>query len=134
MFEELKKIEEFHGHLGPYVVVGYRMGRIANEKLGSNPFTKKAVVWTGIKPPVSCMIDGIQMGSGCTIGKGNLEVKNKCIPKATFSNDSGKNIEITLKEIIRNEIDTTVTDDNIVCYSEKLFKKTDQELFEIKRV
>ena len=132
MHEELKKIEEFHGHLGPYVVIGYRMGRIANEKLGSDPFTKKATVWTGVKPPVSCIIDGIQIGSGCTTGKGNLEVKNKQTPKAFFSNKNGQNIEINLKENIRNEIDTTVNEENIISYSEKLFRKTDQELFEIK--
>jgi formylmethanofuran dehydrogenase subunit E len=132
LHEELKKIEGFHGHLGPYVVVGYRMGKIANEKLGSDPFTKKAVVWTGTKPPISCMIDGIQLGSGCTAGKGNLEIKNKNTPKATFSNNNGKNIEINLKETIRNEIDTTVNEENITRYSEKLFRKKNQELFEIK--
>lgn len=132
MHEELKKIEEFHGHLGPYVVIGYRMGKIANEKLGSDPFTKKAIVWTGIKPPISCMIDGIQIASGCTTGKGNLEIKNKDTPKAIFSNKNRRNIEINLKERVRKEIDTTVNEENIIAYSERLFRKKDQELFEIK--
>lgn len=129
--EELKKIEEFHGHLGPYVVVGYRMGRIANKELGSDPFSKKVVVCTGTKPPLSCLIDGIQMSSGCTTGKGNLEIKNEYVAKAIFSKNSGKGIEIILKENVKNEIDTTVTEENIISYSEKLFEKTDQELFEI---
>ncbi|HEC81191.1 MAG TPA: hypothetical protein ENI42_02025, partial [Thermoplasmatales archaeon] len=40
MKETLKRIEQFHGHLGPYVVLGYRMGIIANKFLGENPFKK----------------------------------------------------------------------------------------------
>jgi formylmethanofuran dehydrogenase subunit E len=130
--EELKNIEKFHGHLGPYVVVGYRMGKIANKKLGSDPFSKKVLVYTGKIPPLSCLIDGIQISSGCTIGKGNLEVKNENQAKAIFSKNSGKGIEITLKEEIKQEIDTNVTEENLVKISEKIFKKTDNELFKIK--
>ena len=40
MDETLDLIEKFHGHLGPYVVLGYRIGLIANEKLGKDPFSK----------------------------------------------------------------------------------------------
>ena len=131
MNEELKQIEKFHGHLGPYVLIGYRMGKIANEKLGDDPFSKKAVVSTGTNPPLSCVIDGIQMSSGCTLGKGNINVISKGIPKAVFSNNGGNKIEIILKDSIRNEIDTTVTEENIVSFTEKLFEKSDEELFEV---
>ena len=134
MDETLKRIEQFHGHLGPYAVIGYRMGKIANEKLEPNPFSKKATVWTGTKPPLSCIVDGIQISSGCTLGKGNLTVKPDGIPKASFSNNSGKKIEITLKKSIQKEIDETVTEENIVSYSEQIFQKSDEELFEIMRI
>jgi len=129
--DALKNIEEFHGHIGPYAVIGYRMGKIANEKLGKNPFGKKAHVWTGKKPPMSCIIDGIQMSSGCTLGKGNLKVVSGNIPKVRFSNNDGKQVEILLRKSIKNEIDTTVTEQNIISYSEKLYQKPDIELFEI---
>ena len=131
MNETLKQIQQFHGHLGPYAVIGFRMGKIAIEKLGSDPFGKKAVVLTGTKPPLSCIVDGIQLSSGCTIGKGNLTVKDEGIPKAHFSTDDGKQIEIKLKNLIQNEIDTTVTEENIVNYSEQIFEKSDQELFDL---
>ena len=129
--ETLKQIEQFHGHLGPYAVIGYRMGLIANKKLGSDPFSKKAVVWTGPNPPLSCIVDGIQISSGCTYGKGNISVKDKDIAKAEFLIDNGNKIEITLKSSIRKEIDTKVTEENIIEYSEKMFEKTDEELFAI---
>jgi formylmethanofuran dehydrogenase subunit E len=130
--EELKNIERFHGHIGPYAVIGFRMGKIANEKLGNNPFSKKAQVWTSSKPPMSCIIDGIQMSSGCTLGKGNLTIFSGKLPKVLFSNNDGKQIEIHLRESIKNEIDTNVTEQNIISYSEELFQKRDTELFEFR--
>ena len=131
MDKELKKIEEFHGHLGPFVVIGYKMGEIANQKLGKNSFTKKAIVLTGIKPPVSCIIDGIQISSGCTLGKGNIKVKTDGIPKAVFTNNDNEKVEIMLKKEIQREINTTVTKENMAEYSEKIFKKSNQEIFDI---
>ena len=129
--ETLKKIEQFHGHLGPYAVIGYRMGKIANEKLGSDPFSKNAFIYTGTTPPLSCIVDGIQISSGCTLGKGNLTVNFEGIPKVIFKTKNGKLLEITLKESIQNEIEANVTEENIISYSEKIYEKFDQELFDI---
>jgi len=132
MNEILKQIEQFHGHLGPYAVIGYKMGEIANQVLGSDSFSKKAVVWTGTTPPVSCIIDGIQMSSGCTLGKGNISINSADgTPKACFTDNDGKHVEIMLKASIKHEIDTTVTEDNIVRFSEQLYQRSNQELFEI---
>lgn len=126
----LKQIEQFHGHLGPYVVVGYKMGKIANQILGSDSFSKKAFVWTGTNPPLSCIIDGIQISSGCTLGKGNISVYQKGVPKARFISN-GRHVEIELKTNIQQEIDTTVTEENIIKYSEQLYNRSNKELFEI---
>ena len=131
MNETLEKIEQFHGHIGPYAVIGYRMGEIANKMLGADPFCKKAVVWTGTNPPLSCIVDGIQISSGCTFGKGNITVKHENLAKAEFSNNDGKHIKITLKPSIQEEIDTKVTDKNIVLYSEKFCNLSDEKLFKI---
>ena len=129
--DELKQIQKFHGHLGPYVVIGYMMGKLANENLGPDPFSKSVVVWTGLTPPLSCLIDGIQISSGCTLGKGNIAVKPDGIPKARFTNKNGKHIEISLKHDIKHEIDTTVTERNAESYSKQLFRRSNQELFDI---
>ena len=131
MDETLKQIEKFHGHLGPYAVIGYRMGMIANEKLGNAPFCKKAKVYTGTTPPVSCIIDGIQLSSNCTLGKGRISVEDKNTAKAEFISEENKKVTIVLKPAIKEEIDTTVTQENIVEYSEEIFTKSDEELFEI---
>jgi hypothetical protein len=69
----LQKAIEFHGHLGPYMVLGLRVGWLARNRLSAGPFDIRADVGCPAKPPGSCFIDGVQMGSGCTLGKANLE-------------------------------------------------------------
>jgi formylmethanofuran dehydrogenase subunit E len=132
MDEELIKIKDFHGHLGPYVVIGYKIGLIAKEKLNNNPFLLNATIWTKTSPPMSCAVDGIQLSSGCTLGKGNICVKKSNELKAEFTGKDGKALEILLKPEIRQDIETNVTEENMANYSEKLFEKPDFELFEIK--
>ena len=129
MDETLKTIEQFHGHLGPYAVIGYKMGKIACEQLGSDPFEKNVTVSTGTTPPISCIIDGIQLGSGCTLGKGNITVKNERKAKAEFSNKTGKKITITLQKQVQQEIDDNVTKENIISYSEDMYARKDTNLF-----
>lgn len=131
MNKNLKKIEIFHGHLGPYVVIGYKMGLIANKHLGNDSFSKKAIVWTDKKPPLSCIIDGIQISSGCTLGKGNIEIKNDNNTKAEFTHRNGERIIIRLKPEIRNEIDIGISEENLINLSMNIYNKKDTELFEI---
>ena len=107
------------------------MGIIANEKLGEHAFSKKAVVYTGTSPPISCMVDGIQLSSGCTLGKGNIEVIDDKRPLAEFYNRSDKRLKIKLKDSLREEIDSTVTEENMISYTQNLWKKNDEELFDI---
>jgi formylmethanofuran dehydrogenase subunit E len=131
MNNNLKKIEMFHGHLGPYVVIGYKMGLIANKHLGNDSFSKKAIVWTGTKPPISCIIDGIQISSGCTLGKGNIEIKNDKNTKVEFTHKNGNRVIISLKPEIKNEIDIGISEENLIDLSMKINDKKDSELFEI---
>jgi len=81
----LKKAAEFHGHLGPFLTIGVRMGLLAKQTLKSNGFSDLSVtVNTGNKPPLSCVVDGIQVATGCTLGKGNITVTNLSELSAVF--------------------------------------------------
>ena len=128
----LDKIEKFHGHLGPYVVLGYRMGLIANGKLGADPFSKRAVVMTGTTPPISCMIDGIQLSSGCTLGKGNISVEDRNEARARFTDKEGaRYVEISLRSGIRSKLDGEMTRENVEALARRFYELADEELFEI---
>jgi len=110
------------------------MGMIANKNLGSDPFSKKASIWTKKFPPMSCVIDGIQLSSGCTIGKGSIIIKQGDNPMSEFINNNGKKIQIQLKTHIKNDIEQNVTKENMEIYSKKIFQMFDKDLFEIKEM
>ncbi len=71
----LQAAGRFHGHIGPFLAVGLKMGQAANERLGRLPMDMKAVVWVEGRPPRSCVLDGIQYATGCTMGKGNITIE-----------------------------------------------------------
>ncbi|MBN1236251.1 MAG: formylmethanofuran dehydrogenase subunit E family protein [Methanotrichaceae archaeon] len=70
----IEDLAAFHGHLGPYIVMGYRIGRYVRQHFCSDPFQMKGTVFCKGVPPQSCLADGIQIGSGCTLGKRNIEI------------------------------------------------------------
>lgn len=73
MQQDLAALKQFHGHLGPYVVAGVRLGRHALKRLQAKPhFGLEADIWCPDGPPSSCLLDGIQFATGCTLGKRNI--------------------------------------------------------------
>ncbi len=98
------RAEEFHGHGGPFMVVGLRMGQTALDALDARG-------WFGIRcramlrwrPPDSCVLDGIQVSTGCTTGKHNLEVAELDGVAAEFAT-SEKTVLIRVKNGILDEI------------------------------
>ena len=97
--ETLFFLNRFHGHIGPYLVLGYRAGLIANRILGDDPFARRAHSMTGFKPPISCFTDGIQLGSCCTLGKGNITVSDEGEPRVRFElRDGSRSLEISLSD------------------------------------
>lgn len=81
----IDRAAEFHGHLGPFLVIGVRMGLLAKRALKSKGFKDlHVVVNAGNTPPLSCVVDGIQVATGCTLGKGNISVRNLSKISAVF--------------------------------------------------
>lgn len=72
----LEDAAAFHGHKGPFVVLGYRAGIYAVETLRpETEFDLLAEIEIPIKTPYSCILDGIQCSTKCTLGKGNIIVR-----------------------------------------------------------
>lgn len=86
-----------HGHLGPFLIAGIRMGLLGLELLDSSGyFGIEAESETGTITPLSCLTDGVQIGSGCTLGKGNIQVTDAGRPRVHFSNKAGQRVTIEL--------------------------------------
>lgn len=105
-------LRAFHGHLGPYVVLGYRMGRLALEKTKSDGhFDLSVEIHSILEPPPSCLIDGVQLGSGCTLGKRNITLEAYSgSAYGVFRTDGGETITIRLRPEISGQISSMVDD------------------------
>jgi pyrimidine-specific ribonucleoside hydrolase len=103
--------DEFHGHLGVFSIVGAKMGIKAREIFGVGPDVIRVTSFAGLKPPYSCLNDGIQVSTGATLGMGTIEVSNDSIKRAmaifTYKNRS---IRISLKPEYLREVNKDINE------------------------
>lgn len=115
-----------HGHRGPFLACGIRMGLLALRLLDSAGYSGiEAVAETSSTPPVSCLVDGLQVSTGCTVGKGNLMVVEGGRPAARFS-AGGRTVRIALREEVAEEILANGAGEEQV---EWVFTASEEELF-----
>jgi len=100
---------ELHGHLGVYAIIGVKMGIFALETLGVKAGELSIISFAGMKPPVSCMNDGLQVSTSATFGHGLIssqETKDPR-PEAIFSSGSDSihaKIKSSVLKMITDEI------------------------------
>ncbi|MFW6189241.1 MAG: CooT family nickel-binding protein [Planctomycetota bacterium] len=122
-----------HGHLGPYLVYGLRMGRLAGRRLGfEGHFDLTVTAFTGRRTPVSCMLDGLQMSTGATLGKGNIEVREvkEGRPSAVF-NSRGESLEIRLTRRAVELTEGMAGDEAAAEKGREVADMAEEELFEV---
>ena len=70
------QIEHMHGHVGPWNVLGWRIGQAAlrefDTKWGRHELD--IICYVPVKTPYSCMADGLAVGTGNSIGRLNLRL------------------------------------------------------------
>ena len=128
--EELIQLKRFHGHLGPYVAVGYRMGLLARQRLEGKLI---AVSFTGSKTPLSCIVDGIQFSSTCTMGKGNIMIHDNGEARAHFLSDTTL-LDVKLDEDVQKSIDENMSRETEEATAVAIFNAPEEELFVVKAV
>ena len=104
---------EFHGHDGPFMTLGLRMGLAALEMLDCKGWfdlrCEVRLIW---RPPDSCVIDGIQSSTGCTMGKKNISVVEQPGVEAVFTSKE-KVLTIKLKEEVIEKLKNNMTEEDI---------------------
>jgi len=116
-----------HGHIGPFLVAGIRMGLLALRELQSpGYFGLRAESQAGQETPLSCLNDGVQIGSGCTAGKGNLCIVGEMKPRVRFVAEDGREITIEL----RREIVSSLPSSDMLSRARELETMPEEELFE----
>jgi formylmethanofuran dehydrogenase subunit E len=121
----LKEAAKFHGHLGPYLVLGILAGDLSSKKLKYKKyFGLEVKVWGANKKPKSCLIDGLQLSTGATFGKGNIHKFNGPLIKIEFCNkDNNKRIVLELKDAIKNKLVTLKGHSDSEEFARKLYKE-----------
>lgn len=104
----IKNAEKLHGHLGPFLVIGVRIGKTAQKNLNTNTIENKlrATVKIPLSTPFSCVLDGIQTTTKCTIGNQKLRIENsqKEITARFELQNSDKTMKISVNPKIVEEL------------------------------
>ena len=84
-FHAMVLMNEVHGHIGPWSIVGSKMALRAMDLLDARYATMTAISEGGNVPPHGCITDGIVIGGCCTVGRGLLKLSGGPYkPAATF--------------------------------------------------
>jgi formylmethanofuran dehydrogenase subunit E len=97
----LKYAVQMHGHLGPMLSFGARMGMAALKAVDAKGYFDVEITCEGpfTKPPESCFLDGIQISTGATLGKRNLLcIEGKNMLLRIKNTRAGKTAELNPKE------------------------------------
>ncbi len=127
--EELQALQRFHGHLGIYVTLGLRMGTIGKRTFGGYKGLR-ATVRTVPKPPMMCVVDGVQFGSACTMGKGNIAIEAATEPSVTFEKE-GRRLTISLKPGLREKVDQEMSHETELERSVFYFEVPETQVFDL---
>jgi len=129
----LKEAVKFHGHLGPYLVLGILAGEMALNKFRCRKYLSlKVRVWGATKKPKSCLIDGLQLSTGATYGKGNIEKSIGPAIEIEFCNHSNnKKIILKFKQSLIEKLKRIKTHRDSELLAKRLYKTEYNELFNL---
>ena len=134
----MEKATEFHGHLGPFLAIGVRMGVIGLERLGNPAYNSLAITASlPLKVPFSCIIDGLQVSTNCTVGNQKLSLRDSHTIQVKFQReDNRQEIVVTLNrsmiEKIKSQLLTkAMLNDEMRKLAWMIAELSEDELFEI---
>jgi formylmethanofuran dehydrogenase subunit E len=127
----LKQAIDFHGHLGPYLVLGLLMGKYALSELRARQhFGLRVKVWGAKDKPRSCLIDGLQLSTGCTYGKGNIVKYNGAVVKVNFYNrDTKEGIDLLLSDEVIKKLEKAIDRPSSEMLAREIYKTKPERLF-----
>lgn len=132
MKNTLKEAVKFHGHLGPYLVLGLKAGELALKKINCKQyFGLEVKVWGATEKPKSCIIDGLQLSTGATYGKGNINKFSNSMIKVEISNRlNKKKVVLKFKDRLIQILKKTRTHRDSELLAKKLYRAGHSSLFD----
>ncbi len=111
----LKKAAEFHGHLGPFLVIGVRMGLIGIRELKAkeNDNELRVTAMLEYSVPFSCVIDGIQVATKCTLGNQKLKLIDSPEIAAEFELQQIEKVTVTVNPTTFSRLKNRLLSENV---------------------
>lgn len=131
----LEAAKDFHGHLGPFLAMGVRAGLIGLRELRtakeSTDLRVNALLEYSV--PYSCVLDGLQVTTGCTIGNKRLTFENSPTFSISFTNSNGTMLTVsilkTALEDLEGELRRSTSCREVERLSFAVASKTESDLF-----
>ncbi len=115
--DDLQKVIDFHGHLCPGILIGYRASKEAMSRLESQRSRDEEMV--AVVENDSCSADAVQVMTGATFGKGNFIFRDHGKQAFTFMlRPSGKGVRLNLKAGIAGGADVSREEKSRILMSE----------------
>ena len=134
------QIKRMHGHVGPWNVLGWRIGKAAlrefDTKWGWHELD--IICYVPLKTPYSCMADGLVIGTGNTIGRLDLRLAEvACMDLIHISiqrkDGTGPVLIFKPRPAYLRHIDAPKPEE-LEKLSRECGNKKESDLFEIKRI
>jgi len=135
----LRRAVDFHGHFGPFLVVGVRAGIIALRELRTSKENKslQAVASLIYSVPYSCILDGIQLSTGCTIGNKRLRFEESPTFSVTIEDPRNGKVTVSIPSKAVDELKRKLAKDlptkDLERLAHEVASMVEEELFLIDR-
>ena len=132
-----EEILRYHGHVGPWNILGFRAGKLALDRLGVSWGSHLLHIELRIprKTPYSCMADGLTVATGNSLGRLDIEIHEiesmKNI-KIVFYKDRGTDnqrvLEVCPSQSLMEFIDLPT--DDLEGLARDTMEKADDDIFD----
>jgi formylmethanofuran dehydrogenase subunit E len=110
------------------------MGVIARSMLkAQNDDDLTVIMFVNPRPPISCTVDGVQVSSGCTLGKGTIRVSESADRVAGEFHAGNRTCTVALKPKVPNWLLDglrNATEKEVLEMAEAVLARPDEELFQ----
>ncbi|MCS7090481.1 MAG: nucleoside hydrolase [Verrucomicrobiota bacterium] len=111
-WEEWKAVvltSELHRHLGTWSIVGAKMGLRARELLQAGPDELRVTSLAGLRPPLSCVNDGLQVATGASLGRGTIRVVSTETPQCAAVFTRGEHqLRLRLRDALVRQVEQEI--------------------------
>ena len=132
--DKISEAIKFHGHLGPYLILGILAGNLGLKKLGLKKyFGLQVKVYGANKKPKSCLIDGLQLSTGATYGKGNIQKLAGTDLKIVMCNViSNKKVTLSLTKGLKKKLDSLKGHSDSEKFANGMLRLNHRKIFKLK--